>query len=248
MFTVGAPPHRFTMVNPLLFSQQLLALFGTRLFTYNPDRVPRDGAVLVVSNHRSFMDALVLMQGLNRPIRFACHHYMSRVPLMRDMVSRLGCFPLDAPHQRQQTFFQQATEFLYHRQVVGIFPEGTTPMVQPTEPGVVGEFHRGFAHLALRSPVADLAVLPVAIASHQETDRGMVPVRLLSWFDPTEPLFQQPGLHPMVVYQRVDVMVGRPIWISRSQRHDYQGKRARSVVADLTHHCHHEIQTLLHSK
>lgn len=232
--------------SPLLISQQLLFLLGTRIFCHYQDRIPRESAVVVVSNHRSFMDAPLLMAALNRPVRFACHHYMGQVPLLREFVLRLGCFPLDAPEQRQQSFFHQAIQLLQTQQVVGIFPEGTQPMVHLSPARKMGEFHRGFAHLALRAPVQNLAVLPVAIVSQKETTNFPVPLKLLSWFDPSEPLFDQAGWHPMVMYQQVDVLAGRPFWVTAAQRESYQGKQAKSVVAGLIGYCQNEISTLLH--
>ncbi len=227
-------------------SHQLLAALGTRLFLYHQDRIPQEGAMVVVSNHRSFMDAPVLMAAIDRTIRFACHHYMGQVPLMRDVVTRLGCFPLDTPDQRQHSFLQQATHLLQHRQVVGVFPEGGEPMVRLTQPDEIQQFHRGFAHLALRAPLTDLAVLPIAIASHQEVTNSAIPLKVLSWIDPSEPLFQKSGWHPMVIYQHVNVFIGRPMWITASQRQRYQGKQAKSVVAEVTTHCRTEISSLLH--
>lgn len=230
---------------PLELSQLFLNMLGTRLYSYYQDRVPKNSAVLVISNHRSFMDAPVLMAALHRPIRFACHHYMGQVPVMREVVTSLGCFPLDAPQERQQSFFHKAVHLLKHRQAVGIFPEGAHPMVKETDPKQMGAFQRGFAHLALRASVDDLAVLPIAIAATEELTGSAVPLRLLSFFDPSEPLFAQSGWHPLVLYHRVNVLIGRPHWISASQRKDYQGKQARSLVADLTETCHTEIKDLL---
>lgn len=238
--------------NPLQNSHGLLTAMGTKLFRYYEDRVPTDGSVLVVSNHRSFMDAPILMSAAQRPIRFACHHYMGQVPVMREIVMGLGCFPLDAPQYRQQSFFQQAIELLQNRQMVGLFPEGTPSMVQFSQPNQMQEFQRGFAHLALRAacggehkPVEDLAVLPVAIASLEEINTTSVPLKLLSLFDPSEPLFNQPGWHPLVIYHRVAVLIGRPLWITQQQREQYQGKQAKTVVSELTHHCQSEIASLL---
>ncbi len=230
---------------PLLISHQLLDLLGVRMFLYHQNRIPVQGSVLVVSNHRSFLDAPLLMVALDRTVRFACHHYMGQVPLLREVVTRLGAFPLDAPGQRQQSFFQQATQLLQSHQTVGVFSEGAQPMIRLTQPDRVGEFHRGFAHLAFRAPLQDLAVLPVAIVSQDEVNNSAVPLRLLNWFDPSEPLFDQAGWHPMVIYRRVNVMVGQPMWITPSQQEAYQGKQAKTAVADLTDHCHTEIQTLL---
>lgn len=240
--------------SPLQISQGLLAALGTRVFRYYENRIPQGGPVLVVSNHRSFMDAPILMATVKRPIRFACHHYMGQVPVMREIVTgQLGCFPLEAPEHRQQSFFQQAIRLLQTQQVVGVFPEGTKPMVQFTQPNQICEFQRGFAHLALRAssggatykPVRDLAILPVAIASLEEVNTSSVPLKLLSLFDPSEPLFNQGGWHPLVIYSRVAVLIGRPYWLTPQQRQQYQGKHAKTAVAELSDRTQAEIANLL---
>ncbi len=229
---------------PLQLSHQILSAAGTRLYVHHRDRVPLDDAVIVVSNHRSFMDACVLMAALDRPVRFACHHYMGEVPVMREFVDRLGCFPLKTPDRRQHAFFQQSSDLLNTGQVVGIFPEGTQPMVNLMAPSSIRKFQRGFAHLALRAPVQELAVLPVAIAATSELSGPAFPLRALHWIDPSEPLFDRPGWHPIVVYQQVTVFIGQPIWIRASDRQQYDGKQARQAVQALTDQCHQEISDL----
>jgi 1-acyl-sn-glycerol-3-phosphate acyltransferase len=97
---------------------------GTRLFVYHEDRIPQDSAVLVVSNHRSFMDAPLLMAALGRPVRIACHHYMGQVPIMREIVKQLGCFPLEEPQQRQQAFFQQQPSYYSNVNGLAYFQKG----------------------------------------------------------------------------------------------------------------------------
>lgn len=232
--------------NSVDISCYLLRALSTQVFVYYENRIPRDASVLVVSNHRSFMDALILMSALSSPIRFACHHYMGKVPVMREIViEQLGCFPLDDRSNRQQSFFQQSQLILQSKQIVGVFPEGTRPMVTSTPVNEVGEFHRGFAHLALRSPVEDLVILPIAIASLEEINTYGFPLRLLSLFDPSEPLFNQPGLHPLVIYRRVAVLIGRPYWIRPQDQQKYHGKQGKTVVTELTEYCHNEIATLL---
>lgn len=231
--------------SPLLFSHSLLAALDTRMFLHYENRIPSDSRVLVVSNHRSFMDAPLLMAALGRPVRFACHHYMKQVPVLREVVTQLGAFPLEAPAQRHQQFFKQATELLRMREWVGIFPEGAGPMVQQTAPERITEFQRGFAHLALRAPVENVAVLPVAIASVKEVVLPALPVRVLSLFDPSEPMFKKEGFHPMVVYKQVNVLVGRPHWISSSDKAAYGGKQAKAVVENLLSQTREEIAGLL---
>jgi 1-acyl-sn-glycerol-3-phosphate acyltransferase len=200
------------------------------------------------------MDAPILMSAISRPIRFACHHYMGQVPIMREIVTgQLGCFPLEANQQRQQSFFVQSQMLLQSNQAVGVFPEGTQPMVKFTQPNTIGEFQRGFAHLALRSACSsaslsqarDLAILPIAIASLEEVNTSAVPLKVLSFFDPSEALFNQPGWHPLVIYRRVAVLVGYPYWIKSQHQEKYHGKQAKTVVSELTNHCHSEIEGLL---
>ncbi|MEH2111903.1 lysophospholipid acyltransferase family protein [Nostoc sp.] len=232
--------------SPLDISRALVAALSTQMFRYYEDRIPQDASVLVVSNHRSFMDALILMAALSSPIRFACHHYMGQVPVMREIVTgQLGCFPLEDTQNRQQSFFSQSQVLLQSKQMVGVFPEGTEPMVKFTQPNYLGEFQRGFAHLALRADVQDLAILPIAIASLEEVNTSGFPLKLLSVFDPSEPLFNQGGWHPLVIYRRVAVLIGRPYWITPQYHQKYHGKQARTVVAELTEHCHSEISNLL---
>lgn len=228
-------------------SRWLLTALGTRIFMHNEDRIPRRSAALVVSNHRSFLDPVVLTAALGRPIRFACHHYMGEVPILRDVVTTLGAFPLQEPTQRSQHFLHQASQLLQNQEMVGVFPEGAQPMVKATSANHVGSFQRGFAHLAWRVPVDDLAILPVAIAAFDEqVIRSGIPLRLLSWFDPSEPLFDQSGWHPMVLYKRANILIGRPYWIKPQQQQQYRGKQARELVANLTAYCQDEIANLLH--
>jgi 1-acyl-sn-glycerol-3-phosphate acyltransferase len=227
-------------------SRALLRGFGTRLFLYYQNRIPQNTAVLIVSNHRSFLDPILLTAALNRPIRFACHHYMGEVPLLREIVTNLGAFPLKEPSNHPKYFFEQATQLLQQGEQVGIFPEGAEPMVKYTPANTIGPFQRGFAHLALRANVENLAVLPVAMAAFEEESiSSMIPLRLLSWFDPSEPLFDQSGWHPLVIYRRVNVLIGQPYWITPQRQQDYHGKQAKQAVLELTGYCQTEIAELL---
>ncbi|EDX84282.1 Acyltransferase domain protein [Synechococcus sp. PCC 7335] len=219
---------------------------GIRIRVHQLFSLPRS-PFLVISNHRSFLDAPLLMAATAQPVHFACHHYMSQVPVMSDIVDALGCFPLDGPKQRGRTFFKQATHFLRSHQSIGVFPEGTNPMVEIPPPDRISDFHRGFAHLALRAPVEDLMIVPAAIIALKEKQQDTVPLRLLSWFDPSEPLFQQAGRHPAVIYQDVAVVIGKPISTTNLQAH-YHGKQASQVATTLTNTCQDEIQTLLKSR
>jgi 1-acyl-sn-glycerol-3-phosphate acyltransferase len=231
--------------NPLDLSKLLISSFGTHVKVDHLHRIPKDKTILVVSNHRSFMDAPLLMTSLGQPIRFACHHYMSKVPGLREVVEALGCFSLDASNQSQRVLFKEATCFLQSQQFIGIFPEGSQSMVKPTLPHKLESFQRGFAHLAMRSLIPNLAILPVAIVSQKESVYPGIPLPLLHFFDPSEPLFDQLGWHPLIVYHEVKVLMGHPLLITPAYQEQYQGKQGREVVNQLTQYCQAEINHLL---
>lgn len=233
--------------DPLTFSHWLLNLLGIRMSVRFAERIPQNTSLVLVSNHRSFLDAPLLMAGLDRSVRFACHHYMSQVPGMREFVTAMGCLPLDAPGARQ-TFFREATHLLQGHQSVGIFPEGAAPMVQKTDPFEMSEFQRGFAHLAMKAPVENLAILPVAIAATREASPSVMPLKVLSWFDPSEPLFDQPGWHPAVIYRQVEILVGHPVRVNDRLRSHYHGRQAAKLATEITDCCHTEIANLLRQR
>ena len=119
-------------------------------------------------------------------------------------------------------------------------------MVQVKSPNQLSPFHRGFAHLAFRVPVEELAILPVAIASTDEERHSVAPLKLFSLFDPSEPLFDCWGWHPAIVYRRVNILFGRPIWITETERQQYRGRRGSLMAKKLTQSCSGQIAELLH--
>ncbi|MEG3439918.1 lysophospholipid acyltransferase family protein [Pannus brasiliensis CCIBt3594] len=234
-----------TLLTPLSASRLLLDSTRTGLYTEGRQNIPSEGVAIVVSNHRSFLDAPILIQALGRTVHIACHHYMGQTPLLREVVNELGCFPFDVPEKRHATFFDRATDYLKSDRWIGLFPEGGSPMIHLTGPREVGTFHRGFAHLALRCPVERISVVPVAIVSESESVFTAFPVRLLRLFDPSEPLFDRPDWHPVVVYHRVRACIGRPYRVSDLDRQEYRGKQGKRVIERVIAHCRDEITGLL---
>lgn len=230
---------------PLNLSRGFLQALGTQLFVYYQNRIPHHATVVVVSNHRSFMDPMMLMAGLGHPLRTACHHYMGEVPVLRDVVDSLGCFPLADQSQRGTSFVREGRKLLQASNWLAVFPEGAQSMVNLTAPTEIKPFQEGFAHLLLRANMSNLVLLPVAIASQQERVTATIPLKFLHWFDPTEALFNQWSLHPMVIYERANLLMGRPYWITPKLQQKYRGKQTKYGLTELTDYCQKEIQSLL---
>lgn len=231
--------------NPLQVARSAIAISGMRMSVTYENRIPAGSATVVVSNHRSFLDPAVLMVALGRPLRTACHHYMGNVPGMREAVRALGCFPLAARGDRRSDFLRFASQLLRSGEWVALFPEGARSMVATPDPAQMQGFQRGFAHLLLRAPVQNLCVLPVAIAACEEVVRPAMPLRVLRLFDDSEPLFDQPIWHPLATYERANVAIGRPLWMTPELYRRYQGREARHVVTEVAGYCRDEIGKLL---
>lgn len=230
---------------PLHLSRRLLAAAGVSAAVHNLERVPTQNRLLIVSNHRSLLDAPLLMTAIGRPVRFVCHYYMSQVPLLQQAIELMGAFPLEADQRRQSSFFRQSARFLQANQVVGVFPEGADPMVKVNAPHQLSPFYRGFAHLALRVPVDDLAILPVAIASRQEKQGKLAPLEWFSRFDSSEALFQSGGWHSAILYRHVDVLFGHPLLIDEGLRSRYHGSSGATLAREITQSCWNQIAGLL---
>ena len=69
-------------ISPLEFSRWMLFSMGVRMRLHHASRLSKS-PFLMVSNHRSFLDAPLLEVATQRSVRFACHHYMAQVPIMK---------------------------------------------------------------------------------------------------------------------------------------------------------------------
>lgn len=221
-------------LSPVDLAQWMLEAFGTQLRVRYERPLPvGEGCLLVVSSHRSFLDAPLLVRSMGSPVRLVCHHYLGQVPVVNELVRQLGGFHLGPAGQGWSTLFRQASRYLLSGTHVAIFPEGAQLIAAHSRPGQVATFRRGFAHLALRSGIEHLPIVPVAIVSEREASGPLVPLRLLSLFDGSEPMFQKAGWHPYVLYEQVELRVGAPRRLRPEEIARYRGGQAAVVTAAL---------------
>jgi 1-acyl-sn-glycerol-3-phosphate acyltransferase len=227
-------------------AQDLLRSLGINVTVKNLERLPPVGPLIIVCNHRSFLDPFLLTSFLNTPINFVCHRYMANVPVLREVLQVCGGFPL-SQHDKQDWYpdlLQDATQLLDRGKTIGIFPEGVSPMLDPPSAKELRNFHRGFAHLALQATVPNLQILPVAICARSAWQCPAVPLRLLHQLDPGEPSFDQNGWHPAVLYREVVIRIGQPLAIAPYQSR-YHGREATILVRDLTAILSEQVSKLL---
>jgi 1-acyl-sn-glycerol-3-phosphate acyltransferase len=123
------------------------------------ERIPDEGAALVVCNHVSYVDALVISAGCRRPIRWVMYHQIFRIPLLSFVFRTARAIPI-APAHEDAAMLEQAYDAVAREladgQLVGIFPEGKL-----TSDGEMNEFRSGILKILERTPVP---VIPMALS------------------------------------------------------------------------------------
>ncbi len=126
----------------LRFIAWLLVKAAYRLRSEGLQHVPEEGPALLVANHVSFVDAVVIMGAVPRPIRFVMDHRIFRMPLLGFVFRHCGAIPIasakEDPALMEQAF-AAVSQALRDGDLVAIFPEGgITPdgELQPFRPGI----------------------------------------------------------------------------------------------------------------
>ena len=121
-------------------------------------RIPEDGAAVIVCNHVSFVDALVIMAACPRPIRFVMDHAIFRMPLLNFVFREGRAIPIASAKEDPQLLeqaYEEIAKALEAGELVGIFPEGRI-----TDTGELYPFRNGIARIVGRTPVP---VVPMAL-------------------------------------------------------------------------------------
>lgn len=122
----------------------------------NLSKLPEHGGALIVCNHVSYMDALLLSGACPRLIRFVMEEDYANLPVLRRFLKRAGVIPISANSRTSiRRAFAEVEQALQDGHLVCIFPEGRL-----TADGNMNEFMRGIDIILRRSPVP---VIPMAI-------------------------------------------------------------------------------------
>jgi 1-acyl-sn-glycerol-3-phosphate acyltransferase len=122
------------------------------------EHIPTEGAAILVCNHVSFIDAVVLMAASPRPIRFIMDHRIFAAPVLGWLFKLGKAIPI-APQKEDaaayERAFEQARRVLEEGDLLCIFPEGGI-----TKDGSLGEFKGGIMKILQTHPVP---VVPLAL-------------------------------------------------------------------------------------
>lgn len=141
-----------------LLASNIFALW-LRMRTRGFEHLPQNGGALLLINHQSYLDPLLVGMPLRRPVSYLARDSLFRVPFVGWVLRNTYVMPINR-EAASTASLREAIRRLQHGFYVGIFPEGTR-----TVDGTVGPFKPGFLALLRR---ADVPVIPVGIAGAYE--------------------------------------------------------------------------------
>ncbi len=122
-----------------------------RVKPVHAERMPKEGGVLLVSNHVSYADAFFLSMASERPVRFVIAEEYVKVAWMRWFLELFDVVPISTTKAKEA--IRTAAEAMQNGDVICIFPEG-----QLTRTGCINELQQGYRLIARQ---AKCPVIPV---------------------------------------------------------------------------------------
>ncbi len=122
------------------------------------ESIPQQGAAVLVCNHVSYVDALLIYAASGRPMRFVMDNSYYHIPVLRHLFKAAGVIPISSgrknPHLLQQAL-EEIARTLQDGGLVCIFPEGRL-----TRDGEIDTFRPGIERIIAQNPVP---VVPLAL-------------------------------------------------------------------------------------
>ncbi len=123
------------------FSVWLLSMTIYRIRVFGHEHLPREGGALLVSNHITWVDGILLLLSTSRPIRMVALSTNLENPWLKRLSDMFGVIPINpAKPKMVVTAFKQAREALNEGELVCIFAEGgltRSGQVQAFRPGMM---------------------------------------------------------------------------------------------------------------
>lgn len=138
----------------LLIARTLTLIYVRRYEAVGREHVPRDGGLIIASNHLNNADPPMIALALGRYPIFMAKKEMIDLPVVGPLFRAWGAFPVRR-HEADLHALRAASEVVRSGGALMMFPEGTR-----SRTGTLGRGHPGTAMIALRT---DARILPVAV-------------------------------------------------------------------------------------
>ena len=181
-----------------------------RIRVEGEDNVPEEGGAIIVSNHRSYADPIVIALSVDRFVNFAAGSHLYQVPGSEHLFKLIGFFKMNIyGGDAGDASLNEGARLLQGGELVGIFPEGIESFMHVYSANKIADFKTGFAKLALENKVP---IVPVALAASEEKQMmPKVPGKLVSAF--VKHPNASKGIE-LITYRHVTCRVGKPIDLS----------------------------------
>jgi len=161
LLNAGVAAYIYTLVPEFLlrFVSWLLIHTVYRVDERGAENILEEGAALLVCNHVSFVDALVISAAVRRPIRFVMESSIFRAPVISALARGMKAVPICSAKENLEVYehaFATVARELAAGELVCIFPEGRL-----TADGAVGVFRPGLMRILAETPVP---VVPIALS------------------------------------------------------------------------------------
>jgi 1-acyl-sn-glycerol-3-phosphate acyltransferase len=149
----------------LRFVAWMASRLGYRFKVRGDENIPAEGAAILVCNHVSFVDAVLLMAASPRPIYFVMDHKIFRIPVLGAMFKLAKAIPIAPQKDDAATYkaaFEAAAKVLREGDLLAIFPEGGI-----TRDGKVQTFKGGIMKILELAKADGLSppVIPMALTN-----------------------------------------------------------------------------------
>ncbi len=160
LLNVVVAAYIFTLVPEFLMRFITWILVNTlyRIRVDGMQNLPEEGPALLVCNHVSFMDPLILMANLRRPARFVMYYKIFNIPVLHFVFKTAKAIPIAGQKEDPAVLhkaFEDVDAALADGELVCIFPEGGL-----TKDGSIAPFRAGVEKILQRRPVP---VVPMAL-------------------------------------------------------------------------------------
>ncbi len=160
ILNVAVAIYIYTLLPEFLMRFLAWVLINTlyRIRTTGIENIPARGPAILVCNHVSFVDALVIGGSVRRPIRFVMWYRIFEIPLLKFIFRTAKAIPIasrkEDPELLEQAF-ERIDDELSRNHLVCIFPEGAI-----THDGAINNFRPGIEKIIERRPVP---VIPIGL-------------------------------------------------------------------------------------
>ncbi len=160
--------QRFHVAGNLVstFATDMLHSSNIPITVIGKENLLKDQPIVIMSNHQSNLDILVLLDALDVHMSFISKIELSKIPFLTYIMNQLHCVFLDRSDLRQSaSCIVDAIKTIQKGCPMAVFPEGTR-----SKDGVVAEFKSGAFKLATKPKVPIQPITITGILGIYEND------------------------------------------------------------------------------